>query len=276
MTRAFKTIQRVALSAFLMSAIAAAQAPANNSDNTKSTQHHSKLSKAAFWRHNKDASKNAKQEPAKPAASKQTPVAKQDTAKATTSKPAQPSKQNTPKAATAKKAQPSKQEAAKAKTSKPAAPSKQSTAKATTPKSAQPSKQAQAKKAEAKKPHVKPATAKQFQTSKAQVKPVSAKQTNSTNTHKQTPAKSTQKPKVSKASTSAKKATTKPVAPSTNEDDGEGKIRAAQEVPREVDHGEEYAARAEGLLEAVAFTQPTTKTNAKDLWAVHRSFFLSG
>jgi RNA polymerase primary sigma factor len=55
----------------LLTAVAIAQAGANNTDNTKtkSTEHHSKLSKVAFWRHHNDANKNAKQDAAKPATS---------------------------------------------------------------------------------------------------------------------------------------------------------------------------------------------------------------
>jgi len=69
MNQAFRTAQRLVVSALLLTAVAIAQAGANNSDNTKNTEHHSKLSKVAFWRHHNDANKNAKQDAAKPATS---------------------------------------------------------------------------------------------------------------------------------------------------------------------------------------------------------------
>jgi len=69
MNQAFRTAQRLVVSALLLTAVAIAQAGANNTDNTKSTEHHSKLSKVAFWRHHNDANKNAKQDAAKPTTS---------------------------------------------------------------------------------------------------------------------------------------------------------------------------------------------------------------
>jgi hypothetical protein len=69
MNQAFRTTQRLVVSALLLTAVAIAQAGASNTDNTKSTEHHSKLSKVAFWRHHNDANKNAKQDAAKPATS---------------------------------------------------------------------------------------------------------------------------------------------------------------------------------------------------------------
>jgi len=69
MNQTFRTTQRLVVSALLLTAVAIAQAGANNTDNAESTEHHSKLSKVAFWRHHNDANKNAKQDAAKPATS---------------------------------------------------------------------------------------------------------------------------------------------------------------------------------------------------------------
>ena len=71
MNQAFRTTQRLVASALILTAVAIAQAGPNNTDNTKSTEHHSKFSKVAFWRHHNDANKNAKQDAAKPATSEQ-------------------------------------------------------------------------------------------------------------------------------------------------------------------------------------------------------------
>jgi len=71
MNHALRTTQRLVMSALLLSTVAMAQAGAKNTNNTKSTEHHSKLSKVAFWRHHNDAKKNAKKDGTPPAASKQ-------------------------------------------------------------------------------------------------------------------------------------------------------------------------------------------------------------
>jgi hypothetical protein len=70
MNHAFGTVPRLALTALLLSAISIAPAAAKDTKN-KSTEHHSKFSKVAFWRHHNDTNKSAKHESAKPATSKQ-------------------------------------------------------------------------------------------------------------------------------------------------------------------------------------------------------------
>ena len=69
MNHACRTTKSLVASALLLTAVATAQAGAKNTGTTKSTEHHSKLSKVAFWRHHNDANKNAKQDAAKPATS---------------------------------------------------------------------------------------------------------------------------------------------------------------------------------------------------------------
>lgn len=71
MNQAFRTTQRLVVSALLLSAVAMAQSGANRTDTTNSTEHHSKFSKVAFWRHHKDGNKNTNQDMGKPATSKQ-------------------------------------------------------------------------------------------------------------------------------------------------------------------------------------------------------------
>lgn len=70
MNHAFGTVPRLGLTALLLTAISIAPAAAKDTK-TKSTEHHSKFSKVAFWRHHNDANKSAKHESAKPATSKQ-------------------------------------------------------------------------------------------------------------------------------------------------------------------------------------------------------------
>jgi len=77
MSRTTRTMLSLAASLMLLSAMTMAQAAAKNSakDTGKDKQQHSRLSKAAFWRHHKDSSKNAKPAKATPAASKQAKTA---------------------------------------------------------------------------------------------------------------------------------------------------------------------------------------------------------
>jgi hypothetical protein len=65
MNREFRLTQRLVASALLLSAVAVAQTGANNS--SKSSEHHSKFSKVAFWRHHNDANKDAKHDPSRTA-----------------------------------------------------------------------------------------------------------------------------------------------------------------------------------------------------------------
>jgi hypothetical protein len=72
MSKAIRTILRLVVSLVLFSALTMAQAGGNNGDKEKNKEHPSRLAKVAFWRHRKDADKNAKQAqatqtPSKPA-----------------------------------------------------------------------------------------------------------------------------------------------------------------------------------------------------------------
>jgi hypothetical protein len=72
MNQTLRTTRGLVVSALLLSAVAMAQAGAKNTNHTKSTEHHSKFSKIAFWRHHpNDAKKNEKKDATHPAASKQ-------------------------------------------------------------------------------------------------------------------------------------------------------------------------------------------------------------
>jgi hypothetical protein len=79
MSKAVRTLFCVGFSVALFAAVAMTQssrsANTTSADKSKEQQHHSKLSKAAFWRHRKDASKNAKQ-PEGPQAQSQSPAKK--------------------------------------------------------------------------------------------------------------------------------------------------------------------------------------------------------
>lgn len=103
MSRTTRRILILAASLMLLSAVTMAQAAAKNSakDTEKDKQQHSRLSKAAFWRHHKDSGKSAKPAKAMQASSKQAktaqvkPVsAKQVSAKPVTEKKDQKPQQN--------------------------------------------------------------------------------------------------------------------------------------------------------------------------------------
>ena len=70
MSKAIRTILSLMFSLMLFSALTMAQAGGNNADKDKN-KHQSRLAKVAFWRHHKDADKNAKPAQAAPTASKQ-------------------------------------------------------------------------------------------------------------------------------------------------------------------------------------------------------------
>lgn len=70
MNKAIRTTLGLVLSLMLLSGLMMAQAAGTKADKDKNKEHHSRLSKAAFWRHHKDADKNAKQAKASPATSK--------------------------------------------------------------------------------------------------------------------------------------------------------------------------------------------------------------
>ena len=82
MTKAIRTTLSLVASLVLFSALTMAQAGPNNADKDKNKEHHSRLAKVAFWRHHKDADKNAK-----PAQATQVP-SKQAQAKTAQIKPA--------------------------------------------------------------------------------------------------------------------------------------------------------------------------------------------
>ena len=70
MSRAVRTTLSVVISLMFLSTLMFAGASASKTDKDKNQEHHSKLSKAAFWRHHKDSDKKAKQTPAAQPASK--------------------------------------------------------------------------------------------------------------------------------------------------------------------------------------------------------------
>jgi hypothetical protein len=70
MSKAIRAILSLVVSLALFSALTMAQAGGNNADKGKN-KHQSRLAKVAFWRHHKDADKNAKQAQAMQAPSKQ-------------------------------------------------------------------------------------------------------------------------------------------------------------------------------------------------------------
>jgi len=71
MSKAIRTTLSLVVSLVLFSALTMAQAGPNNADKDKNKEHHSRLAKVAFWRHHKDADKNAKQAQVTQAPSKQ-------------------------------------------------------------------------------------------------------------------------------------------------------------------------------------------------------------
>ena len=71
MSKAIRTVLNLALSLGLFSAMTMAQAGGKNAEKDKNNEHHSSFAKVAFWRHHKDADKNAKRAQATQAPSKQ-------------------------------------------------------------------------------------------------------------------------------------------------------------------------------------------------------------
>lgn len=70
MSKAIRATLSLVVTLVLFSSLTTAQAGGNNADKDTSEQHHSRLAKAAVWRHHKDADKHAKEANATPAASK--------------------------------------------------------------------------------------------------------------------------------------------------------------------------------------------------------------
>ena len=75
MSKAVRTILSLVVSLVLFSAMTMAQAGGNNAEKDKNKEHHSSLAKVAFWRHHKDADKDAKRAQATQAPSKQAQTA---------------------------------------------------------------------------------------------------------------------------------------------------------------------------------------------------------
>jgi len=71
MSKAIRTTLSLVVSLVLFSALTMAQPGGNNANKDKNKEHHSRFAKVAFWRHHKDADKNAKQAQATQAPSKQ-------------------------------------------------------------------------------------------------------------------------------------------------------------------------------------------------------------
>ena len=71
MSKAIRTTLGLVVSLVLFSALTMAQPGGNNANKDKNKEHHSRFAKVAFWRHHKDADKNAKQAQAAQAPSKQ-------------------------------------------------------------------------------------------------------------------------------------------------------------------------------------------------------------
>ena len=71
MSKAIRTALSLVVSLVLFSALTMAQAGGNSVDKGKNKEHHSRFAKIAFWRHHKDANKNAKQAQATQTPSKQ-------------------------------------------------------------------------------------------------------------------------------------------------------------------------------------------------------------
>src|ERR1700704_4465002 len=70
MSKATRTILNLVVSLGLFSAMTMAQAGGKKAEKDKNREHHSPLAKVAFWRHHKDADKNAKPVQATQATSK--------------------------------------------------------------------------------------------------------------------------------------------------------------------------------------------------------------
>ena len=120
MSRTIGIMVSVVVSLLLLSTMTIAQAAAKNSENDKSKQQHSRLSKVAFWRHHQDADKNSKKAKTTQASPKQAttktaqvkPVAAKQVAEKKDPKPEQHAskvtKPATKKAPAAKKTEPAK------------------------------------------------------------------------------------------------------------------------------------------------------------------------
>lgn len=66
MSREFRSVASVLVGIVLLGVLTVAQASANSDKSTKNEGHHSRLSKAAFWKHHKHQDKAAKPSPTTP------------------------------------------------------------------------------------------------------------------------------------------------------------------------------------------------------------------
>ena len=71
MSKAIRYILSLVVSVVLFSAIMMAQAGGNTAEKDKNKEHHGRLAKVEFWRHHKEADKNAKRAQATEVPSKQ-------------------------------------------------------------------------------------------------------------------------------------------------------------------------------------------------------------
>ena len=62
----FRSVASVLVSIVVLGMLTVAQASASTDKNTKNDEHHSRLSKAAFWKHHKHHDKTAKPSPSMP------------------------------------------------------------------------------------------------------------------------------------------------------------------------------------------------------------------
>ena len=116
MNKAVRNILSVMTSLVLLNTLTLAQAGGNTDKDQNSQQHHSRLAKAAFWRH-KDNGKNTKQLQA-PQASKQAPV-KTAQIKPVSAKMSADKKDQKPEQHASKVSQPSSKKAPAANKTKP-------------------------------------------------------------------------------------------------------------------------------------------------------------
>jgi hypothetical protein len=98
MSKAIRTTLSLVISLVLLSTLTMAKTNGNNADKDKNKQHHSRLSKIAFWRHHKDTSKNAKAQAQSKHAQAKTAQVKPVAAKQATDKKEQKPEQHVAKA----------------------------------------------------------------------------------------------------------------------------------------------------------------------------------
>jgi hypothetical protein len=98
MSKAMSTTLSLVVSIVLLSALTLAKTSGNNADKDQNKQHHSRLSKIAFWRHHKDTNKNVKAQAQSKHAQAKTAKVKPVAAKQATNKKEQKPEQHVAKA----------------------------------------------------------------------------------------------------------------------------------------------------------------------------------